>query len=85
MLQLTKKDLKLYIERRMETITSPVAYSYGYESKESAYEKLLELHTLSVNFGIGMEERLEKAMEPYSEFFKKQYEQSKKMYHRKNC
>lgn len=82
MLQLTKKDMKFYIQTRMESITSPVAYSYGYETQQTAYNKLLELHTLSVNFGIGMEEELEKAMKPYQEHFKKEYEKSRKLHHR---
>lgn len=80
MLQLTQKDMRSYIQTRIESITSPVAYSYGYETKQTAYEKLLELHTLSVNFRIGMEDEIEKAMKPYQEHFKQEYEKNRKLY-----
>ena len=82
MFELTKKDMQMYIRKRIDSITSPVAYSYGYETKESAYEKLLELHTLSLNFGIGMEEEIEKAMEPYKAFFKQLYDESRRKFAR---
>ena len=78
MRQLTKKQMCEYIKDRIERITSPVAYQYGYETKESAYNKLTELNLLNRTFGLGMDEEIEKAKAPYVEFFKNLYEESKR-------
>lgn len=39
--------MKEYIKKRVWEITNPVAYQYGYETKESIYWRLSELALLA--------------------------------------
>lgn len=48
--EINKKELRAYLLDRLENITSPVAHSYGYETTETAFNKLSELTLLAERF-----------------------------------
>ena len=80
MRQFTEKQMCDYIKERIETITSPVAYQYGFENNESVYHKLCELQSLSTAFCLGMSEEIAKVTELYIERLKAEYEKTKRLY-----
>lgn len=48
--QISAKTLEAYIRERFQAITNPVAYQYGYTTKEGIYYSLCELRTLADSF-----------------------------------
>lgn len=62
---------------RLENITSPVAYQYGYETLESIYNKLYELVIMAETFGISGYE-LDQIKIAKQKYYWKIYERNKR-------
>lgn len=60
-----KKMLESYLSRRLEEITAPVNFVYGYMTYQEAEARLLELHSLSLaTHQYEMAERVGSAIKP---------------------
>lgn len=47
-----KDELERYLRARMEEITNPVYFAYGYETRPGAEARLIELKVLARRFGL---------------------------------
>lgn len=68
-----KKDIERHIRKRLEEITYPVNFSYGFMTRPEAESRLYELSILATAFGLyPLIDEIRAAREPISEWIENQ-------------
>lgn len=68
--EINKKNLQDFIETRIEDLTSPVGFQYGYIDREESVARLRELQILSGTFDLDREEQVRAAIRPLDAYLK---------------